>query len=83
MNKMYILLLTIFSLTNSAKYHSDYYNNFTNILNRYPKVDIDYIFSKSSSKSVQEENQIILLLIFSEIYFTIITKHRFLYTTRK
>ena len=57
MNKMYILLLTIFSLTNSAKYHSDYYNNFTNILNRYPKVDIDYIFSKSSSKSAQEEKE--------------------------
>ena len=58
MNKMYILLLlTFFSLTDTAKYHSDYYNNFTNILNRYPKIDIDYIFSNPSSKSIQEEKE--------------------------
>ena len=42
MNKMYILILiTFFSLTKSEKYYSDYYNNVTNILNKYPKIDID------------------------------------------
>ena len=55
---MYILILiTFFSLTKTEKYHSDYYNNVTNILNRYPKVDIDYIFSKPSLKNIQEEKE--------------------------
>ena len=55
MNKMYILfLIGVFSLIISKKYHSDYYNNVTNILNKYPKVDIDYIFSKPVSKNIEE-----------------------------
>ena len=58
MNKMYILILiTFFSLTKTEKYHSDYYNNVTNILNKYPKIDIDYIFSKPSIKNNQEEKE--------------------------
>jgi hypothetical protein len=57
MNKMYILILiSIFSITITKKYNSDYYNNVTNILNKFPKVDIDYIFSKPSSKNSQEVN---------------------------
>ena len=50
MNKMFIfILINFFSLTILRKYYSDYYNNVTNVLNKFPKVDIDYIFSKSSS----------------------------------
>ena len=57
MNKMYIfILLNLFSLTILEKYHSDYYNNVTNILNKFPKVDIDYIFSKPSSENDNKDN---------------------------
>ena len=57
MNKMYILILiSIFSITITKKYNSDYYNNVTNILNKFPKVDIDYIFSKPSFKNSQDVN---------------------------
>ena len=54
---MYIfILLNLFSLTILEKYHSDYYNNVTNILNKFPKVDIDYIFSKPSSENDNKDN---------------------------
>ena len=59
MNKMYILiLLTFFSLIISEKYVSNYYNNETNILNKYPKVDIDYIFSKPSKENNENKDNI-------------------------
>ena len=37
----FILICAYFS-----KYESNYYKNTTNILNKYPKIEIDYIFSK-------------------------------------
>ena len=57
--KMYILiLLTFFSLIISEKYVSNYYNNETNILNKYPKVDIDYIFSKPIKENNENKDNI-------------------------
>ena len=58
MNKMHILILILFiSLTLSERYVSDYYNNVTNILNKYPKIDIDYIFYKPNKESKKESNE--------------------------
>ena len=55
MNKIYIfILISFFSLIFSNKYSSEYYNNVSNILNKFPKVDIDYIFSKQSSDNKKE-----------------------------
>ena len=55
MNKIYIfILISFFSLIFSKKYSSEYYNNVSNILNKFPKVDIDYIFSKQSSENNKE-----------------------------
>ena len=71
MNKMYILiLLKIFSLIFSKKYYSDYYNNVTNILNKYPKVDIDYIFSKSSKENPNNPSNNLFRNIFYDYYQT-------------
>ena len=71
MNKMYILiLLKIFSLIFSKKYYSDYYNNVTNILNKYPKVDIDYIFSKSSKDNPNNPSSNLFRNIFYDYYQT-------------
>ena len=71
MNKMFILILIIFfSSALQAKYYSDYYNNVTNILNKYPKVDIDYIFSKSTTENQNNPSSIHFHNIFYDYYQT-------------
>ena len=54
MNKLYILLIFfILSSIFSSKYESNYYRNTSNILDKYPKVDIDYIFTKQEKDNNQ------------------------------
>ena len=47
MIKIFIsLLILVLSSKFFSKYESSYYKNTSNILDKYPKIDIDYIFSK-------------------------------------
>ena len=65
MNKILIILIVflLFSIY-ITKYVSSYYKNVSNILDKHPKIDIDYIFSKQdiekeqidSSKNIQIDN---------------------------
>ena len=67
---MYIfILLSLFSFSFLNKYYSDYYNNVTNILNKFPKVDIDYIFSKSSSDNDNKDNNNPSFNLFRNIFY--------------
>ena len=48
MIKIFIsLLILVLSSKFFSKYESSYYKNTSNILDKYPKIDIDYIFSKT------------------------------------
>ena len=56
MRKIFILILILNLYSNySSKYESSYYKNITNILEKYPKIDIDYIFSKPETENNQND----------------------------
>ena len=56
MNKAFIfILIVIFYSINHSKYESSYYKNVSNILEKYPKIDIDYIFSNQEKENLQNE----------------------------
>ena len=58
MNKIYILIIISNLCSNiSSKYESSYYKNTTNILEKYPKIDIDYIFSRPEENNEKEQNE--------------------------
>ena len=50
-----LIIFIIFSIYFS-KYESSYYKNISNILDKYPKVDIDYIFSKPVLENEQKDS---------------------------
>ena len=59
MNKIFIFIQILILYSNySSKYESSYYKNTTNILEKYPKIDIDYIFSKPEiENNLNEKNE--------------------------
>ena len=57
MNKTLIFILIVILNSNIfSKYKSSYYKNTSNILEKYPKIDIDYIFSNQNNEILQNEN---------------------------
>ena len=61
MNKLFVLIeILILSSLIFSKYVSSYYKNTTNILDKYPKIDIDYIFfqpNQNEQKDTSNNNQ--------------------------
>ena len=56
MNKIFIfILIAILYSINHSKYESSYYKNVSNILEKYPRIDIDYIFSNPEKENLQNE----------------------------
>ena len=57
MNKLFALTeILILSSLIFSKYESPYYKNTTNILDKYPKIDIDYIFSKPEQNGQKDSS---------------------------